>query len=50
MTRGFENKMTSGEHPNDSIVEIGPNTEKSPGDLRFVIIQNPVKDYQLTLI
>ena len=28
------NKRTSGNHPNDSIIKIGQNTEKSPGDLR----------------
>ena len=30
-TGGFGNKMTSGDHPNDSIIKIGQNTEKSPG-------------------
>ena len=29
---GLGNKMTSGDHPNYSIVEIGQNTEKSPED------------------
>ena len=33
-TRGLENKRTIGDHPNYNIVEIGQNTEKSPGDLR----------------
>ena len=34
-----------------SIVEIGQNTEKSPGDLRrFAISQTPVKDNQQTLV
>ena len=33
------------------IIEIGQNTEKSPGDLRRVaVIQISVKDHQLTLI
>ena len=29
-TRGLENKRTSGDHPNYSIVEISQNSEKSP--------------------
>ena len=33
-TGGLGNKRTSGYHSNYSIVEIGHNTEKSPGDLR----------------
>ena len=33
-TGGFGNEKMSGDHPNYSIVEIGQNTEKSPGDLR----------------
>ena len=37
-------------HPNYSIVEIGQNTEKSPGDMRrLAVIQTPVKDHELTL-
>ena len=33
----------SGDHRNYSIVEIGQNTEKSPGDLkRIPVTQNPV--------
>ena len=27
------NKRTSGDHPDDSIIKIGQNTEKIPGDL-----------------
>ena len=34
MTGGIGEKRASGDHPKDSIVEIGQNTEKSPGDLR----------------
>ena len=42
---------TSGDHPNYSIVENGQNTEKSPGDLRgLVVTQAPVKNHQLTLM
>ena len=33
-TGGLGNKRTRGDHPNDSIIEIGQSTEKSPGDLR----------------
>ena len=41
----------SGDHPNDSIIEDGQNTEKSPGDLRrLAVTQSPVKDNQLTLL
>ena len=32
-TGGLGNKRTSGDDPNYNIVEIGQNTEKSPGDL-----------------
>ena len=48
---GFGNKKTSGDCPKYSIVEIGQNTEKSPRDLRrLVVTQTPVKDHQLTLM
>ena len=31
--------------PNYSIAKIGPNTEKSPGEMRrLTVTQNPVKD------
>ena len=43
--------MTSGEHPNYSIVEIGQNTEKSPGDLRkLAVTQTPINDNQLAQV
>ena len=49
-TGGLGNKRTSGHHPNYSIVEIGQNTKKSPGDLRrFVVNQTPVGNHQLTM-
>ena len=33
----------SGDHPNDSIIENGQNTEKSPGDLRrLAVTQTPL--------
>ena len=35
------NKM-SGDHPNYSIVKIGQNTEKSPGDLRRLPVTETV--------
>ena len=45
------NKKTSGNPPNYSIVEIGQNTKKSPGDLRiFSITQTQVENHQLTLV
>ena len=41
----------SGDHPKNSIIESGQNTEKSPGDLRrLAITQSPVKDHLLTLM
>ena len=50
-TRRTGNKNMSGDHPNDSIVKIGQNTEKSPGDLRrLAVTQTPVKDHQLMLV
>ena len=36
-TRELGNKGKSGNHPNDSIIKIGQNTEKSPGDLRGLV-------------
>ena len=33
-TGGLQNKRSSGNHPNYSIIEIGKNTEKSSGDLK----------------
>ena len=34
LVKGLRNPWTSGDHPDDSITEIGQNTEESPGDLR----------------
>ena len=49
-TGGLGNKRTSGDNPNYSIVEIGQNTEKSPGDLgRLAVTQTPTENPQLTL-
>ena len=42
-TWGLGNNRTSGDHPNYCIFEIGQNTEKSPGDLRRIVVpQTPV--------
>ena len=50
-TGGIGNKSTSGHYPNNSIVKIGQNTEKSPGDLkRLVVAQALVEDNRLTLV
>ena len=44
-------KRTNGCLTNNSIVEIGPNTVKSPGDLRRpAVIQTPVRSQQLLLV
>ena len=40
-----------GNYLNSSIVEIGQNTKKSPGDLRrLAVTQNPAENHQLTLV
>ena len=44
------NKRTTGDHPEYSIIKIGQNTQKSPGDLRrLAVTQTPVGN-QLTLV
>ena len=49
--RGLGYKRSSGDHPNYSIVEIDKNTEKNPGDLRWIVVtQTPVNDHWLTLM
>ena len=45
---GLGNKRASGDHSNYHIVEIGQNTEKSPGDLRR--FATPGKNHQLMLV
>ena len=51
LVQGLRNKKTSENHPNDSIIKIGQNTEKSPGDLRTLpVIQTPMKIHRLTLV
>ena len=37
-TRRLRNKETGGDHSDHSIIDIGQNTEKSPGDLRKLAI------------
>ena len=50
-TEGHGNNRSSGDHPNYNIVEIGQNTEKSPGNLsRLAVTQTPVKTHQTTLV
>ena len=50
-TRGLGNKRTSGDHPNYSIVEIGQNSEKCPGNYRILAVtQTSVENHQLTLV
>ena len=50
-TGGLGIWRTSGDHPNNSIIENGQNCEKSPGDLRrFVVTQTLVKYYQVKLM
>ena len=50
-TRRFENQRTSGDHPDYSIIKIGQNTEKSPGNLRRLAVpQTPLKNNQLMLV
>ena len=44
-------RRTNRDHPNYSIVLIGQNTEKSPGDLtRLVVPRTPAKDHQPTFV
>ena len=46
-TEGLGNKSTTGEHPNYSIVGIGQNAEKNPGDFgRLADTQTPMKSNQ----
>ena len=45
------NKWTSIDHPNYSIIKIGQNTEKSPGDLRRIAItQTHGRNHKLLLV
>ena len=45
------NKMTSEDYPDNSIIKIGQNTEKSPGDLsRLDVTQTPMRNHLKTLV
>ena len=50
LLKGLEDLEVGGRvdnHPNDSIIENGQNTEKSPRDFRrLVVTQTPVEDHQ----
>ena len=51
LLKGLGNKRTDEDHPNFYIIENCQNTEKSPGDLRkLVVTQTPVNDHLLTLM
>ena len=46
-TGRIENLRMSRDQPNYSIVKIGQNTKKNPGDFRrLAVTQTPVKDHQ----
>ena len=48
---GTRNGGLGNNYPNYNIVEIGQNTEKSPGDLRrLAVTHTPVKNHQITLM
>ena len=50
-TRRLGNQKTIGDHPDNNIIKINQNTEKSPGDLRrLAVTQFPKKNHQLTLV
>ena len=50
-TEKIENKMTSRNNSDQSIIEIHKNSKKSPGELRRLFVtQTPVRNYQLTLV
>ena len=50
LIRGLE-ELEIGGRANYGIVEVGQNTEKSPGNLkRFSVTQTTVKGYQLTMV
>ena len=49
-TGGLGNIRTNGDHPNYCIIEIGQNTEKSPGDVSRLVNKIPVKDHRLMVM
>ena len=49
--KDLEIRGSSRDHPNNSIIKIEQNTEKSPGDLRrLAVSQTPVRTHHLTLV
>ena len=49
--KSFGNRKTNRDHQNYSIVKIGQNIEKSPGDWwRLVVSKSPVKDHLFTQV
>ena len=45
------NKRINGDYPDCSIINIGQNNNKSPGDLRrFAVNQTPVRNHRLTFM
>ena len=51
MTRGLGSNWMDGDCPNYCIVEIGQNTEKSPGAFRkLAVTQTPVEKHQHLLM
>ena len=50
-TGGIGGWRTRGGHLKNNIIENGQNTEKSPGDLRRLVVSpTPVRDHQLKLM
>ena len=50
-TGGIGKKRTNGDHPDYSIIKIGQNAVKSPGELRrLAVTQTPVKNNILMLV
>ena len=48
---GLGNERRSGDNLNHNFIRIGQNTEKSPRDLRWLVVtQTPEKDPQITLM
>ncbi len=46
----LRNQRTSGDHPDNIVIKIRQNTEKSPADSRsLTVTQTLVKNHQLTL-
>ena len=47
----FRNESSSRDYPDYSIIKIGQNTEKSPGDLRWLAVTlSLMEDHQLSLV